>query len=113
MSCRNSLGSEYRAGLSLRVERHSVFVGHSYLFSFQNVTKKLISLTFLSRQQLAAVSYDAVQTINKAVNIEPCSSINGSDIGPEATKAMLTCLRMVKNVWIVSISLLSHFYGTI
>ncbi|XP_022787722.1 glutamate receptor 4-like isoform X2 [Stylophora pistillata] len=46
-------------------------------------------------KHLAAVSFDAVQIINSAASREPCSSINGSDIGPEETKAMLTCLRKI------------------
>lgn len=43
--------------------------------------------------------YDALQVINHAMKMEPCSSMNGSAITSKDTNAMFTCMRKVSRLF--------------
>ena len=64
-------------------------------------------------QEFLAVAYDSVQVINRAVDIDPCLTINGSDISPDDTDAMLTCLRKVKRSYLIQLLYLRCNYVVI
>ena len=49
-------------------------------------------------QGLLALAYDSVEVLKRALNEQPCSSINGTTVTMNDTAEILACIRKVTSV---------------
>ena len=49
-------------------------------------------------QGLLALAYDSVEVLKRALNEQPCSSINGTAVTMNDTAEILACIRKVTSV---------------